>query len=97
MQAYSGGTATADLRNISDGSNHIAEQYMNNTSTVPILRPTNDFYGSRSQHPAFFTKVWPYSLEGVLYPGDLMVMPPGWWHAMRAEGEGPGWSISMWY
>ncbi|WRT68001.1 uncharacterized protein IL334_004976 [Kwoniella shivajii] len=79
------------------GDKDLADQYMTNTSKVPILRPTNDFKTIQSDYPEFFRHVWPVSLEAVLEPGDLMVMPPGWWHAMRGEGSGPAWSISMWY
>ncbi|KAJ9127407.1 hypothetical protein QFC24_000814 [Naganishia onofrii] len=52
---------------------------------------------TRSQFPAFYEHAWPQSMEIVLEPGDLLVMPPKWWHAMRSEGEGVVWSVSMWY
>ncbi|RSH90909.1 hypothetical protein EHS25_010085 [Saitozyma podzolica] len=71
--------------------------YMTNTSQVPILRPINDFQQLRPAYPDFFEHVWPVCLEAVLEPGDLLIMPPGWWHAMRAEGGGVSWSVSIWY
>jgi lysine-specific demethylase 8 len=37
------------------------------------------------------------SMEAVLGPGDMLVMPRGWWHAMRGEGDGPVCSVSIWY
>ncbi|WVQ96546.1 hypothetical protein IAU59_003651 [Kwoniella sp. CBS 9459] len=76
----------------------LADQYMTNTSKIPIFRHKGDFVKDlESAYPDFFAHVWPESLEAVLMPGDLLVMPPGWWHAMTGEGDGPGWSVSMWY
>jgi lysine-specific demethylase 8 len=71
--------------------------YMTNTSQVPILRPVDDFQQLRPAYPDFFQHVWPVCMEDVLNPGDLLIMPPGWWHAMRAEGGGVSWSVSTWY
>nr|XP_019045386.1 hypothetical protein I302_05775 [Kwoniella bestiolae CBS 10118]OCF24316.1 hypothetical protein I302_05775 [Kwoniella bestiolae CBS 10118] len=88
MYAYGDGAGESD---------GIAYQYMTNTSKVPILKPIDDFKQLQTSYPEFFDRVWPESLEAILEPGDMMVMPPGWWHAMRAEGAGPAWSVSMWY
>lgn len=74
----------------------LPHQLMANTSQIPVLRD-DDLNASRERYPSFFKHVWPLSLEAVLEPGDLLIMPPGWWHAMRAESDGVGWSISMWY
>lgn len=80
-----------------DGSD-LAEKYMTNTSKVPIFRTGNLSTDElRERYPDFFEHVWPEAQETILEPGDLLVMPPGWWHAMRGEGTGPGWSVSMWY
>jgi ribosomal protein L16 Arg81 hydroxylase len=76
---------------------HVASQYMNNTSTIPLLRSDTTSDDLASKYPHFKQHVWPHCSETVLEPGDLLVMPPGWWHAMRGEGSGPGWSVSMWY
>ncbi|WVQ73360.1 hypothetical protein IAR50_002929 [Cryptococcus sp. DSM 104548] len=78
-------------------SDGLAEQYMTNTSRVPLLRTAVDYEKESHRFPDFFEEVRPQSLEAVLNPGDLLVFPPGWWHAMRTEGEGPVWSVSMWY
>jgi len=77
--------------------NNIASQYMKNTSTIPILRSDITLDDIEVEFPMFKQHVWPQCMEIVLEPGDLFVMPPGWWHAMRGEGSGPGWSVSMWY
>ena len=66
--------------------------YMTNTSQVPIFRSQN-----LALFPKFSQNVVSMAREAILSPGDLLVMPPGWWHAMRGEGSGPGWSVSMWY
>jgi lysine-specific demethylase 8 len=79
------------------GQSDLAAAYMSNTSTYPLLRDGYDSAKLMEEHPSFAEHVWPHAMETILYPGDLLVMPPGWWHAMRGEGKGPGWSISMWY
>lgn len=84
-------------KSLESGAGTVASQYMNNTSTIPILRPNTTSGKLASEFPTFKQHVWPQSMGTVLEPGDLLVMPPGWWHAMRGEGEGPGWSVSMWY
>lgn len=68
--------------------------YLSNTSTVPIFR---SHHINLERFPDFSDQVIPLAREAVLEPGDLLVMPPGWWHAMKGQGSGPGWSISMWY
>lgn len=70
------------------------QSYMTNTSRVPIFRKE---FQDKSLFPAFFEHVRPVAMEAVLEPGDLLVMPPGWWHSMRGEGGGVSWSVSMWY
>ncbi|KAL7413647.1 hypothetical protein BDY24DRAFT_351437 [Mrakia frigida] len=51
---------------------------------------------SQSEYPKFFEEALPESLEGLLNEGDMLVFPPGWWHALRQEG-GAGWGVSFWY
>lgn len=70
---------------------------MTNTSTVPILQDVDGSTDMKERYPAFFEHVYPSAMEAVLNPGDLLVMPPGWWHAMRGEGEDMCWSVSFWY
>lgn len=80
-----------------DPEHDIAAEYMGNTSTFPLFRNGYDSTKLKAEYPSFAQEVWPHAMETVLCPGDLLVMPPGWWHAMRGEGDGPGWSVSMWY
>lgn len=75
----------------------LVSKYMDNTSTYPIFRKGHKSSTLMETSPSFSHDVWPHAMETVLEPGDLLVMPPRWWHAMTGEGEGPGWSVSMWY
>lgn len=70
------------------------QSLMGNTSRLPLLIP--DLPPDRQRFPAFYDKALPDALEGVLEEGDLLVFPPGWWHALRMEG-GAGWGVSFWY
>ncbi|WWC88445.1 uncharacterized protein L201_003356 [Kwoniella dendrophila CBS 6074] len=82
---------------VGENSDDTASQYMTNTSTVPIMKPIDDFTKLATRYPEFFQHAFSQGLEAILEPGDLMIMPPGWWHAMRGEGSGPAWSVSMWF
>lgn len=77
-----------------------ATSYMSNTSRVPVfsldppsspisLRPSSSDLqtDTNSLYPDFYKHVLPLSMESILEPGDLLVLPPGWWHAMRGESE----------
>ncbi|KAL7413678.1 hypothetical protein BDY24DRAFT_415258 [Mrakia frigida] len=68
---------------------------MGNTSRLPIFNKSNT-PPSQSEFPKFYEEALPESLEGVLNEGDMLVFPPGWWHALRQEG-GAGWGVSFWY
>ena len=78
------------------GEDTLAAEYMTNTSTVPILRDV-ELAALKARFPKWYEHVYPRAMETVLYPGDLMVMPPRWWHAMRGEGDDMCWSVSFWY
>lgn len=80
-----------------EGGDDLASKYMSNTSTIPIFGHKGDFQELRTVYRDFFEHVWEDSMETVLHPGDVLIMPPGWWHAMQGEGTGPAWSVSMWY
>lgn len=67
-----------------------------NTSTLPIFAPDGRLPDA-AQFPRFYEEALPDSYEEVLEEGDLLVMPKGWWHAMRQEGAGGGFGVSFWY
>lgn len=77
------------LRN--DEEDGLATSYATNTSKVPVFSP------DRRSFPEFMTHVEPVSMEAILEPGDMLFIPPGWWHAMRGEGSEVAWSVSMWF
>jgi hypothetical protein len=72
--------------------------YQTNTSAVDVFqygeRETQEL---RERYPEFYASVYPISMETVLGPGDMLFMPPGWWHAMRGEGDAVSWSVSIWF
>ncbi|KAJ6606458.1 hypothetical protein DFH09DRAFT_1120291 [Mycena vulgaris] len=57
-----------------------------NTSAVDVFAP------DQNDHPKFSVE---HGMTASLGPGDLLYMPAGWWHAMRAEST--SCSISMWF
>jgi len=65
---------------------------LTNTSRVPIFDPPAD---SKAKFPLFHAHVIQHALSAVLEPGDMLVFPPGWWHAMRTEETSA--SVSVWF
>ncbi|KAJ7184296.1 Clavaminate synthase-like protein [Mycena filopes] len=59
-----------------------------NTSGVDV------FAAEHREHPDF-ESVQEFAMRATLDPGDLLYMPAGWWHAMRAETR--SFSVSMWF
>lgn len=74
--------------------NDEAEVYATNTSQVPVFELSSS---DRTKYPHFFEQVEAECMEEILEPGDMLFMPPGWWHAMRGEGTTFAWSVSMWF
>ncbi|KAF9456456.1 hypothetical protein BDZ94DRAFT_1275560 [Collybia nuda] len=62
---------------------------MLNTSRVDVFSSEN------SKFPNFQDQVVPKAQGASLNPGDLLFIPPGWWHAMRSETT--SFSVSMWF
>lgn len=60
-----------------------------NTSRVDV------FAAEHPEHPEFASQVEGFAMRATLGPGDLLYMPAGWWHAMRAESR--SFSVSMWF
>ena len=69
--------------------NHTAPG-MSNTSRVDVFSHAQE----GGDHPAFWTHVAPRAMRATLGPGDVLLFPPGWWHAMRSEET--SFSVSMW-
>ncbi|KAG5646695.1 hypothetical protein DXG03_002685 [Asterophora parasitica] len=68
---------------------NIFEPSMTNTSRVDV------FSAKSEEFRDFWTHVVPKATSAVLKPGDLLYIPPGWWHAMRSEET--SFSVSMWF
>ncbi|GAA5942972.1 uncharacterized protein JCM15063_006264 [Sporobolomyces koalae] len=69
-----------------------ATEYMTNTSTIDVTLPIPK---TSPSFTTFETHVRPHAQQVVLGPGDLLVMPPGWWHAMKSLET--SFSISTWF
>ncbi|PWN53072.1 Clavaminate synthase-like protein, partial [Violaceomyces palustris] len=78
----------SDLDNEEEGG---INRYMCNTSSVDVFqirtptRAEDEEGGSwSSKGKDFLEKVLPRSRNYILGPGDLLFLPPGWWHSMRS-------------
>ncbi len=66
-----------------------ASTYMTNTSKLdPNKEPIE------AEFPLFHKFVKNKALQAILEPGDLMILPPGWWHAVISLEF--SFSVSMW-
>jgi hypothetical protein len=61
----------------------------------PHSNPTLDSSAQKS-YPLFYNHALPLAQSTTLGPGDALVIPPGWWHAMRGLGGG-SFSVSFWF
>ncbi|KAE9406675.1 Clavaminate synthase-like protein [Gymnopus androsaceus JB14] len=68
---------------------------MSNTSRVDVFTNPQEDDTTRSRFPEFWDYVVPEAMSATLEPGDMLFIPPGWWHAMRAEET--SFSVSMWF
>lgn len=64
---------------------------MSNTSRVDVFTTMKD----EGLFPDFWSNVVPQAISTILEPGDMLFIPPGWWHAMRSEET--SFSVSMWF
>jgi lysine-specific demethylase 8 len=65
---------------------------MSNTSRVDVFSVRD---AGQEGFDGFWNQVVPIALHGTLELGDLLFIPPGWWHSMRAEET--SLSVSMWF
>lgn len=65
---------------------------MTNTSRVPVFSPTPT---DVDEHPVFTDLVEPHAQWAELGPGDMLFLPPGWWHAMKSTER--SFSVSYWF
>lgn len=90
-----------DSNSKSNPASNATSPSMSNTSRVDIFSSgvnsstEEDNDTSRCQFPEFWKHVVPEAMSATLEPGDMLFIPPGWWHAMRAEET--SFSVSMWF
>ncbi|KAG9126940.1 hypothetical protein FRC07_001316 [Ceratobasidium sp. 392] len=98
MYAYNGasGSNPADTKdNETTDKDPKREGMLGNTSSVDVFtlsgRDSNP-----NEYPLFFSKALPLAQSTTLAPGDALIIPAGWWHAMRGVGGG-SFSVSFWF
>jgi ribosomal protein L16 Arg81 hydroxylase len=67
------------------------EARMSNTSRIDVFSASNE----TESRPEFWKNVPPVAMVATMGPGDMLYIPPGWWHAMRSESE--SFSVSIWF
>lgn len=65
---------------------------MSNTARVDVFSVPG---GQDEKFEEFWTHVVQIAAHTTLNPGDLLFIPAGWWHSMRAEDT--SFSVSMWF
>ncbi|KAL8286883.1 hypothetical protein RQP46_003889 [Phenoliferia psychrophenolica] len=67
--------------------------YMSNTARIDVTDPPDSPQVTR--FPDFVRDVVPIAQQAVLEEGDLLFMPPGWWHGMKSLEV--SFSVSIWF
>lgn len=77
----------------------LQEQYMGNTTQVDVLatceQNQDQLADQRHRFPRFFAHALPLSQQAILEPGDMLFLPPGWWHALKSLDSAV--SVSLWF
>lgn len=85
----------------SDQPDSVQSQYMTNTTQVDVLatcettKPGVYEDNQTKRFPRFFEFVAPVAQQAVLEPGDMLYLPPGWWHALKSLDSAI--SVSLWF
>lgn len=75
------------------GSNDLppaATSLMDNTCSIDVFD-----ISSPASDTAFRLAGMAEAEDGILYPGDILLMPPLWWHALRSLDV--SFSVSIWF
>ncbi|KAI8456143.1 hypothetical protein BY996DRAFT_4579952 [Phakopsora pachyrhizi] len=78
---------------VSGDEKSLQSNFMNNTSQVDIFE--KDLKKLQEKFPQFVEQVLPQAMQVVLEEGDMLVMPPGWWHSMKSLET--SMNISIWF
>ncbi|CDU23540.1 uncharacterized protein SPSC_02169 [Sporisorium scitamineum] len=85
IAAPSGHTPAKDAVNLSSAdTGSITDSLMANTASIDVFDAIEDVPLVRSA-----------AAKAVLGPGDLLYMPPGWWHSLRSLTR--SFSVSTWF
>ncbi|KAJ3825545.1 hypothetical protein F5878DRAFT_641597 [Lentinula raphanica] len=91
MYVYKDGDAPPTRKSSNPSTKDDNSTSMSNTSQVDVLATGKD----AERFAQFWSEVVPHAMSAMLEPGDMLFIPPGWWHAMRAEET--SFSVSMWF
>lgn len=76
------------------------EGMLGNTSSIDVFalstQESRDNSETKASYPLFYDQALPLAQSTTLGPGDALIIPPGWWHAMRGVGGG-SFSVSFWF
>jgi hypothetical protein len=89
---------TSDSDSDSSEGTTAAQQYMSNTSRLDVIAASLDdspTSTTRQQFPDFYAKALPRAFQAVLEPGDVLLMPVGWWHSLKSLDA--SCSVSIWF
>ncbi|EPQ27869.1 uncharacterized protein PFL1_04613 [Pseudozyma flocculosa PF-1] len=90
-----GGAACPD----SSDKDGLATSLMTNTSRIDVFASSSSSSSSPSCSDqvatSFREDVQPRAQRAVLGPGDMLFMPPKWWHSFRSRTK--SFSVSMWF
>lgn len=67
-----------------------AKSLMDNTCALDVFD-----VAARTSNADFSFSVFPEARHAILHPGDLLLMPPMWWHALRSLDV--SFSVSIWF
>ncbi|KAL7005016.1 hypothetical protein EMMF5_005380 [Cystobasidiomycetes sp. EMM_F5] len=77
--------------------NTAMEHFLDNTASLDVFQVANEATLEKHNPRAadFVEHVLPYAMQAILSEGDLLFMPPKWWHAIKSLE--PSFSVSIWF
>lgn len=90
MYPYPPPSVTSDTERTRNPAENLLAPSMTNTAQVDVFSDQD-----KEKFPLFWQDAVPEALSATLEPGDVLIFPPGWWHAMRSEET--SFSLSIWF